>query len=104
MKLELTPGFRPPTADDRAPAALVELDVDELALAFVQNPRDIARLLVAHASNVLALDLAAVDESTPQHECAIRAALADGTRAALLADIGARPALAAHHRTNGITA
>ncbi|WP_405204386.1 hypothetical protein OG795_15265 [[Kitasatospora] papulosa] len=105
MNLQLTPGNLPPVADDRAAPQLVELDLDELALAFAQSPRNVARLLTLHALNVLALDLAAVDDTAPHHECAMRAATADGSRDALLAELGARPALAAHHRTtNGITA
>lgn len=84
-----------------APAALVELDLDEVALAYAHNPDTLARLLAAHAANVLALDLAAVDATTPHYECAVRAATADGSRGALLAELGARPALAARPRTIG---
>ncbi|MFF7234434.1 hypothetical protein [Streptomyces sioyaensis] len=105
MNLAIIPGDQPPTAADRAPAALVELDLDELALAFAQRPENVVRLLTAHAANVLALDLAAVDDTAPGHECAMRAATANGSRGALLAELGARPALAATNRTtNGITA
>ncbi|MFE7782069.1 hypothetical protein [Streptomyces nigrescens] len=105
MNLAIIPGNQPPAAADRAPAALVELDLDELALAFAQHPENVVRLLLAHSANVLALDLAAVDQDAPHHECAMRAALAAGTRDALLAELSARPALAATNRTtNGITA
>ncbi|MFE7017647.1 hypothetical protein ACFVAQ_45560 [Streptomyces sp. NPDC057651] len=105
MKLQITPRNLPPIAADRAPGQLVELDLDELALAFAQSPKSVARLLTLHAVNVLALDLAAVDDTAPRHECAMRAATAEGSRDALLAELGARPALAATNRTtNGITA
>lgn len=90
MNLAVIPGDQSPPADDRA-AELVELNLDDLALAFAQNPRDVARLLTLHAANVIALGLAAVDETAPHYECGIRAATADGTRAALLNMLGARP-------------
>jgi len=105
VNLEITPGHLPPVAADRAAPALVELDLDELALAFAQRPENVARLLAAHAANVLALDLTAVDDTAPHYECAMRAATAKGSRDALLAELGARPALAAANRTtNGMTA
>jgi hypothetical protein len=105
VNLHATPRNLPPIAADRAAPQLVELDLDELSLAFAQNPKDVARLLTLHALNVLALDLAAVDDAAPRHECAMRAATAKGSRDALLAELGALPALAATNRTtNGITA
>ena len=91
MNLSIS-GDQPPPAADRAAAELVELNLDELALTFAQHPRDVARLLTLHAANVITLDLAAVDDTAPHFECGMRAATADGTRAALLNMLGARPA------------
>ncbi|MEU3917089.1 hypothetical protein [Streptomyces sp. NPDC029004] len=104
MNLEIALADLPPAAADRAAPALVELDLDELALAFAQRPENVARLLAAHAASVLALDLAAVDDAAPHYECAMRASTAAGSRDALLAELGARPALAARNRTNGHSA
>ncbi|MEU8950928.1 hypothetical protein [Streptomyces sp. NPDC048489] len=58
--------------------------VDELALAYAQDPEGTGRLLAAHAGAVFALDYAACSEDMPDHVRAIRAAEADNTREGLL--------------------
>ncbi|MEU0037216.1 hypothetical protein [Streptomyces sp. NPDC006333] len=58
--------------------------VDELALAYAQDPKGIGRLLAAHAGAVFGLDYAECSEDMPDHVRAIRAAEADGTREGLL--------------------
>ncbi|MEU8721481.1 hypothetical protein [Streptomyces antimycoticus] len=68
--------------------------LDALALAYVQNPTTIGRLLTAHAAHVTALDLAAVDYDATDATRAMRAAEADGTREALLGEITASDQLA----------
>ncbi|MFI5993134.1 hypothetical protein ACIBAC_15030 [Streptomyces sp. NPDC051362] len=61
--------------------------VDELALAYAENPDDFGRLLAAHAASVLRLDFAECSETAPEHVIAMRAAEADGTREALLDEL-----------------
>ncbi|MFB6618907.1 hypothetical protein ACIGFK_07365 [Streptomyces sp. NPDC085524] len=58
--------------------------LDELALAYAETPEAVGLLLAEHAGNVLALDFAVCGEDVPDHERAMRAAAADGTRDALL--------------------
>ncbi|MFD8005718.1 hypothetical protein [Streptomyces mirabilis] len=60
--------------------------LDELALAYAQDPDDVGRLLTLHAARVVRLDHAVVSEDTPEYERAIRAAQTDETREALLAE------------------
>ncbi|RSS59547.1 hypothetical protein [Streptomyces sp. WAC01280] len=76
------------TADGTAVRLAVTLAVspllDELALAFADDPKQMGRLLAAHAASVAALDFAVVSDDTPDWERAMRAAEADGTRDALL--------------------
>ncbi|MEU7340577.1 hypothetical protein [Streptomyces sp. NPDC007074] len=61
--------------------------VDELALAYAENPQDIGRLLAVHAASVLRLDFAECCETAPDHVIAMRAAEADGSREALLDEL-----------------
>lgn len=80
MRPQLTPDgmrVRLPVADRTVPL------VDELALAYAENPQDVGRLLAAHAASVLAADFAECSEDTPEWQRAIRAAQANGTRDAL---------------------
>ncbi|CAL9530679.1 hypothetical protein [Streptomyces sp. enrichment culture] len=60
--------------------------LDELALAYAQDPGAVGTLLLAHAAAVVCLDHAAVSEDATDYERAHRAAEADGTREALLDD------------------
>lgn len=60
--------------------------VDELALAYAEEPDAVGRLLAEHAANVAALDHAAVSPDMPDYVRAMRAAEADGSREALLAE------------------
>ena len=73
--------------------------VDALAIAYAENPVEVGHLLAAHAGSVLRLDYAEFAESMPEHERAMRAAEADGTREALLtelpADVSTDPLLTA---------
>lgn len=59
--------------------------VDELAEAFAANPVQMTLLLSGHADAVFALGAAVIDDHAAQHEIAVCAAEADGTRRALLA-------------------
>jgi hypothetical protein len=61
--------------------------VDELAMAYADNPDDVGRLLAAHAARVFAVDYAECSEDMPDHVRAIRAAEADATRDALLDEL-----------------
>ncbi|WND36956.1 hypothetical protein RI578_22880 [Streptomyces sp. BB1-1-1] len=70
------------TPDPSAPS------LDVIALAYAQNPNTVGRLLASHAARVIALDVAAVTD-TPDHQRAMRAAAANGTRDALLDQIAA---------------
>jgi thioredoxin-like negative regulator of GroEL len=58
--------------------------LDDLALAYAQDPDTVGRLLAAHAARVVRLDHAVCSEDMPDHVRAMRAAEADGTREALL--------------------
>ncbi|WHM36290.1 hypothetical protein [Streptomyces sp. BPTC-684] len=60
--------------------------VDELALAYTEGPDPVGRLLAAHATAVDRLDFAAASPTLPDHIRAMRAAEADATREALLAE------------------
>ncbi|EFL21868.1 hypothetical protein SSOG_01580 [Streptomyces himastatinicus ATCC 53653] len=60
--------------------------LDGLALAFAADADAVGRLLTAHAANVVRLDHAVVSEDMPEYERAMRAASADGSREALLAE------------------
>ncbi|MEU4178164.1 hypothetical protein [Streptomyces sp. NPDC026589] len=61
--------------------------VDALAIAYTEDPDGVARLLKMHAVSVFSLDHAVCSEDMPEHERSMRAAEADGTREALLADL-----------------
>ncbi|MGA5501749.1 hypothetical protein [Streptomyces umbrinus] len=58
--------------------------LDELALAYAQDPDAVGRLLAAHAARVVALDFAMCSDDVTDYGRAVRAAEADGTRDALL--------------------
>lgn len=63
--------------------------LDALAIAYAENPVELGHLLAGHAARVLRLDYAQVAESMPDREREMRAAEADGTREALLAELPA---------------
>ncbi|MFI2037576.1 hypothetical protein ACH470_23455 [Streptomyces bottropensis] len=67
--------------------------LDELALAYANDPDAVGRLLAAHAASVAALDFIACSEDATAYERAMRAAEADATREALLDDCPAAVAL-----------
>ncbi|MGW9041220.1 hypothetical protein ACWGQL_01440 [Streptomyces lydicus] len=67
-------------------AARAEQLLDDLALAYAEDPDAVGRLLAMHAANVFRLDHAVVSEDMPEYERAMRAAAADGSREALLAE------------------
>lgn len=67
-------------------AARVEQLLDGLALAYAEDADAVGRLLTAHGANVVRLDHAVVSEDMPEYERAMRAAAADGSREALLAE------------------
>jgi hypothetical protein len=59
--------------------------VDDLAEAFAADPVRMTLLLGGHAGTVFALDAMVADPGAADHELAMAAAEANGTRAALLA-------------------
>ncbi|WP_405195143.1 hypothetical protein [Streptomyces anulatus] len=61
--------------------------VDALAIAYTEDPEAVGRLLAGHAVRVLALDFAECFLDMPEYERSMRAAEADGTREALLAEL-----------------
>lgn len=61
--------------------------LDDLAVAYAEDPADVGTLLVAHAAAVLCLDFAATSDSAHDVDRAMRAAEADGTREALLDEL-----------------
>lgn len=63
--------------------------LDDLAIAYAEDPVNVGQLLAAHAGSVLRLDHAAVSEDMPEYERAIRAGQADESREALLAELPA---------------
>ncbi|MFD3572831.1 hypothetical protein [Streptomyces sp. NPDC058644] len=67
--------------------------LDELALAYAQDPDAVGRLLTAHAASVVALDYAMCSDDASDYGRAMRAAQADATREALLDDSPAAVAL-----------
>lgn len=73
--------------------------VDDLAEAFAANPVQMTLLLSGHADATFALDAAVIDDHSAQHEIAVCAAEADGTRRALLALSPAAADLMTHTRT-----
>lgn len=76
------------TADGTAVRLPVTLAVspllDELALAYADDPDLFGRLLAKHAASVVALDHVVVSDDAADWERAVRAAEADGSRDALL--------------------
>ncbi|MGW8876356.1 hypothetical protein [Streptomyces mirabilis] len=60
--------------------------LDALAVAYTADPDTVGHLLTHHGANVVRLDHAVVSEDMPEHERAIRAAEADGSREALVAE------------------
>ncbi|PJN40486.1 hypothetical protein CG747_12495 [Streptomyces sp. CB02959] len=83
--------IRPQLAADgrtvRLPIAdRVEPLLDALAVAYAEAPDDLGALLVHHAENVAAVDHAIYGHDVPEYERAMRAATADGSREALLAE------------------
>lgn len=85
------------SADGRAVrlplAEQVDPLLDELALAYAQDPDAVGRLLAAHAASVVALDYAMCSDDATDYGRAMRAAQADATREALLDDCPAVVAL-----------
>jgi len=61
--------------------------LDDLAVAYAEDPEQVGLLLVAHAAAVLCLDFAVCSEDASEIDRAVRAAEADGTREALLAEV-----------------
>lgn len=67
-------------------AARAENLLDDLALAYVEDPDTLGALLAHHGENVRALDRAIYGPHLPEYERAMRAAAADGSREALAAE------------------
>ncbi|MFF3353351.1 hypothetical protein ACFYWN_12000 [Streptomyces sp. NPDC002917] len=61
--------------------------LDDLAIAYAEDPVEVGHLLAAHAGSVLRLDHAEVSDDMPDRERETRAAEADVTREALLAEL-----------------
>ncbi|MER7692983.1 hypothetical protein [Streptomyces sp. NPDC097610] len=61
--------------------------LDDLALAYAEDPDAVGRLLAAHAASVVRLDFAVCSEDATDYGRAMRAAEADGTREALLDEL-----------------
>ncbi|MFJ7267279.1 hypothetical protein ACIQV3_11540 [Streptomyces sp. NPDC099050] len=74
-----------PIADRLAPL------VDDLALAYAEDPDGVGQLLADHAAHVRRLDFAQCSEDMPEYERCIRAAQADSTRDALLDELPRTP-------------
>ncbi|MBI0300718.1 hypothetical protein JBE04_41275 [Streptomyces sp. PRKS01-29] len=79
------------SADGRAVrlpiAARAESILDDLALAYAEDPDTLGALLAQHAENVRALDHAIYGHDVPEYERAMRAAAADGSREALVDEV-----------------
>ncbi|MFF5582691.1 hypothetical protein [Streptomyces hygroscopicus] len=67
-------------------AARAETVLDDLALAYAEDPETVGALLAHHGENVRALDHAIYGHDVPEYERAMRAAAADGSREALVAE------------------
>ncbi|MFE5674504.1 hypothetical protein ACFQ7B_00235 [Streptomyces erythrochromogenes] len=65
--------------------------VDDLALAYAEDPHAIGRLLKLHAAHVARLDYAQCSDDMPEYERCMRAAQADGSRDALLDEMPSAP-------------
>lgn len=70
-------------------AGLVASLLDDLALAYSQDPKVLGQMLAAHAGRVLAADIAQCSEDATDYGRAVAAAEADGTREALLDELPA---------------
>jgi hypothetical protein len=68
-------------------AARAESILDDLALAYAEDPDTLGALLAQHAENVRALDHAIYGHAVPEYERAMRAAAADGSREALVDEV-----------------
>ncbi|MGW0134861.1 hypothetical protein [Streptomyces sp. NPDC003299] len=90
----ITPQITPDGHTVRLPLAQHAAPLlDELAIAYANDPGTVGTLLLAHAAAVLCLDHAAVSDDATDYERAIRAAEADATREALLDDCPAAATL-----------
>ncbi|WP_411145311.1 hypothetical protein [Streptomyces sp. x-80] len=67
-------------------AGRVEQLLDDLALAYVEDPATLGALLAHHGDNIAALDHAICAHDVPEYDRAMRAAAADGSREALAAE------------------
>ncbi|OII60887.1 hypothetical protein BJP40_08475 [Streptomyces sp. CC53] len=67
-------------------AARAESLLDDLALAYFEDPDTLGALLAEHGENVAALGRAIHGRDVPEYERAMRAAAADGSREALAAE------------------
>ncbi|MFM9613884.1 hypothetical protein [Streptomyces niveiscabiei] len=61
--------------------------LDDLAIAYAEDPEQVGLLLLAHAAASVCLDFAVCNEDVGEVERAMRAAEADGTREALLGEV-----------------
>ncbi|MGW8762335.1 hypothetical protein ACWGN5_07530 [Streptomyces sp. NPDC055815] len=61
--------------------------LDDLAVAYAEDPAGIGLLLTGHAAAVLSLDFAAASDAAHDVDRSMRAAEADGTREALLDEL-----------------
>ncbi|WP_446049155.1 hypothetical protein [Streptomyces albidoflavus] len=61
--------------------------LDDLALAYAEDPEQVGLALIAHAAAVLCLDVATVSDDGLGLDRAVRAAEADRTREALLDEL-----------------
>jgi hypothetical protein len=75
------------TAVRLALAEHVDPLLDDLALAYAEDPDAVGRLLAAHAASVVRLDFAVCSDDATDYGRAMRAAEADGTREALLDEL-----------------
>ncbi|RMB83678.1 hypothetical protein [Streptomyces shenzhenensis] len=65
--------------------------LDDLAVAYAEDPDTVGRLLARHAASVLAHDHAVCSEDASDLDRAMRAAEADGSREALLEELPEQP-------------
>lgn len=63
--------------------------LDDLAIAYTEEPERLGRLLTDHATRVLAADFAECSDDATDYGRAVRHAEADGTREALLDELPA---------------
>ncbi|MCG7524908.1 hypothetical protein MHW47_10730 [Streptomyces sp. OfavH-34-F] len=72
-------------------AGISDVLLDDLAVAYAEDPAEVGLLLIAHAAAVLCLDHAEVSEDASDLDRAMRAAEADGTREAVLNELPPQP-------------